>query len=229
MGDGGHLPSVDFEDLYRTTYPRVLAYARSMASLEDADDAVAEAYAIAWRRQHDIPRGAELGWLIGVTRRVLANARRSGRRAGALHALLDLQPKAAGLDPADRIARRRAARRAAGALTAGSRGGRADGLVRPLQRRRRPRARHHPGGVPDALGASTPPAARRPHPRCEQGATSMGNPVIEDRLRASPARGRDRRRGRVRRRSAGAGPAPARRAAPPQRRGGSRSRWRRRA
>jgi DNA-directed RNA polymerase specialized sigma24 family protein len=66
---------VDFEELYRATYPRVLAYARSMASREDADDAVAEAYAIAWRRQRDIPRSAELGWLIGVTRRVLANAR----------------------------------------------------------------------------------------------------------------------------------------------------------
>ncbi len=103
MGVGGHLLSVDFEDLYRATYPRVLAYARSMASREDADDAVAEAYAIAWRRQRDIPRGVELGWLIGVTRRVLANTRRSGRRAGALHALLDLQPKEAGIDPADRI------------------------------------------------------------------------------------------------------------------------------
>src|SRR5881392_3168443 len=73
----GHLPSVDFEDLYRVTYPRVLAYARSMASREDADDAVAETYAIAWRRQRDIPHGAELAWLIGVTRRVLANARRT--------------------------------------------------------------------------------------------------------------------------------------------------------
>jgi hypothetical protein len=78
---------VDFEDLYRITYPRVLAYARSMASREDADDAVAEAYAIAWRKQREIPRGAELGWLIGVTRRVLANTRRSGRRAGAARAL----------------------------------------------------------------------------------------------------------------------------------------------
>jgi RNA polymerase sigma-70 factor, ECF subfamily len=94
---------VDFEELYRATYPRVLAYARSVASREDADDAVAEAYAIAWRRQRDIPRNAELGWLIGVTRRVLANVRRGRRRAGALHALLDLQPKAAGPDPADRI------------------------------------------------------------------------------------------------------------------------------
>jgi RNA polymerase sigma-70 factor (ECF subfamily) len=94
---------VDFEDLYRVTYPRVLAYARSMASREDADDAVAETYAIAWRRQRDIPRSAELGWLIGVTRRVLANARRGRRRAGALHALLDLQPRAPGPDPADCI------------------------------------------------------------------------------------------------------------------------------
>jgi RNA polymerase sigma factor (sigma-70 family) len=94
---------VDFEELYRATYPRVLAYARSMASREDADDAVAETYAIAWRRQRDIPRGAELGWVIGVARRVLANARRGRRRAGALHALLDLQPRAPGPDPADRV------------------------------------------------------------------------------------------------------------------------------
>jgi RNA polymerase sigma-70 factor (ECF subfamily) len=94
---------VDFEDLYRQTYPRVLAYARSVAPREHADDAVAEAYAIAWRRQHELPRGAELGWLIGATRRVLANARRSRRRAGALHALLDLQPRAPGPDPAERI------------------------------------------------------------------------------------------------------------------------------
>jgi RNA polymerase sigma factor (sigma-70 family) len=94
---------VDFDDLYRATYPRVLAYSRSMASREDADDAVAETYAIAWRRQRDIPRHAELGWLIGVTRRVLANTRRSHRRTGALHALLDLQPRFLGPDPADRV------------------------------------------------------------------------------------------------------------------------------
>ena len=94
---------MDFEDLYRSTYPRVLAYARSMASREDADDAVGETYTIAWRRQRDIPRGAELGWLIGVTRRVLANARRSRRRAGALHALLDLQPRTPRPDPAELV------------------------------------------------------------------------------------------------------------------------------
>ena len=95
---------MDFERLYRETYPRVLAYARSVASPENADDAVAETYAIAWRRQRDIPAHAELGWLIGVTRRVVANARRSRRRSGALHALLDLQPRLQGADPAEQIA-----------------------------------------------------------------------------------------------------------------------------
>lgn len=94
---------MDFEDLYRRTYPRVLAYARSVASPEDADDAVAETFSIAWRRQRDIPGHAELGWLIGVTRRVLANARRGARRRGALHALLDLQPPVHGPDPAGSI------------------------------------------------------------------------------------------------------------------------------
>lgn len=94
---------MDFELLYRTTYPKVRAYARSMAAEADADDAVAETYMTAWRRQADIPRGAELGWLIGVTRRVLANERRSRRRVGALRALLGRQPPLAAPDPASRI------------------------------------------------------------------------------------------------------------------------------
>src|SRR3954447_5449160 len=89
-GGAGHWTGVDFEQLYRTTYPKVRAYARSMAPEADADDAVAEAYMTAWRRQRDIPHGAELGWMIGVTRRVLANARRSERRVGALRARIGL-------------------------------------------------------------------------------------------------------------------------------------------
>src|SRR4051812_27085589 len=75
-----------------------------MASEADADDAVAEAYATAWRRQRDLPPGAELGWLIGVTRRVRANARRSERRVGALRTLLGGQPRVDAPDLLDRIA-----------------------------------------------------------------------------------------------------------------------------
>jgi RNA polymerase sigma-70 factor (ECF subfamily) len=98
------LTDVDFEHLYRTTYPKVRAYARAMTSSEaDADDAVAETYITAWKRQADIIRGAELGWLLGVTRRVLANARRRERRAGALRALLGVQPQSNAPDPAELI------------------------------------------------------------------------------------------------------------------------------
>jgi DNA-directed RNA polymerase specialized sigma24 family protein len=132
---------VDFEALYRATYPRVLAYARTMAPRDDADDAVAETYAIARRRQRDIPRGVELGWLIGVTRRVPANARRSRRRAGALHALLDRERAAPGPDPAALVAdgALRAARPATAAVDDAVRD---DALLRrvrtlPVARRRR--------------------------------------------------------------------------------------------
>jgi RNA polymerase sigma-70 factor (ECF subfamily) len=98
------MPIVDFDDLFRRTYPQVRAYARTMAPPADADDAVAEAYAIAWRRQRDIPRGASLGWLIGVTRRVLANGRRSERRVVALRTLLGVEPAVHAADPADQVA-----------------------------------------------------------------------------------------------------------------------------
>jgi RNA polymerase sigma factor (sigma-70 family) len=93
-----------FEVLFRSTYARVLSYARSMADAHDADDAVAETYAIAWRRLDELPPGAELGWLIGVTRRVLANTRRSQRRAGALRSLIGDQRQVPAVDPAERVA-----------------------------------------------------------------------------------------------------------------------------
>lgn len=89
---------MDFDRFFRETYPRVSAYARTVASAADADDAVAEAYAIAWRRQADIPADAALGWLIGVTRRVLANCRRGERRLGALRTLIAFQRAAPGPD-----------------------------------------------------------------------------------------------------------------------------------
>ena len=92
---------MDFDELFRRTYPRVLSYARAMAPAADADDAVGETYAVAWRRRSEIPAAAELGWLIGVTRRVLANGRRSEKRLLALRTRLAGQRAPAGPDPAE--------------------------------------------------------------------------------------------------------------------------------
>jgi RNA polymerase sigma-70 factor (ECF subfamily) len=67
--------SARFEQLFRAHYESVLSYARRRTQLSVADDAVAETFLIAWRRLESIP-GDELPWLLGVTRRVLANQRR---------------------------------------------------------------------------------------------------------------------------------------------------------
>jgi RNA polymerase sigma factor (sigma-70 family) len=59
----------------------VLAYGvRRTASAEDAADAVAETFLVAWRRLDSVPSDDALPWLYGVARRVLANQRRAAHR-----------------------------------------------------------------------------------------------------------------------------------------------------
>jgi DNA-directed RNA polymerase specialized sigma24 family protein len=62
--------------MYREHEPAVLAYALRRASVEVAQDAVAEAFLVAWRRLDALP-AQPLPWLIGATRKALANQRRS--------------------------------------------------------------------------------------------------------------------------------------------------------
>ena len=72
----------DFERVFETTYPSVVAYARRRTrSAADADDVVAEIYATAWKRSDallsaDVP----LAWLYGVGLNVIRNRRRSADR-----------------------------------------------------------------------------------------------------------------------------------------------------
>ena len=71
-----------FEELYRASYKRLLAYAlQRTADSEDAQEVVAETFFVAWRRLDDLI-GAEnpLAWLYGVAHRVLSNQRRTKRR-----------------------------------------------------------------------------------------------------------------------------------------------------
>ncbi|MBA2382797.1 MAG: RNA polymerase sigma factor [Chloroflexi bacterium] len=64
--------------MFEAHHRRVLGYAlRRVTQEADAEDVVAETFAIAWRRIADAPAPAEaLPWLFAVARRVIANQRR---------------------------------------------------------------------------------------------------------------------------------------------------------
>lgn len=85
-----------FHAVYEANYRAVFAYARRRASTtSDAQDAVAETFAIAWRRLGDLPEAeAALPWLYGVARRVMANQRRANQRR------IDLPARLRGQQPA---------------------------------------------------------------------------------------------------------------------------------
>ncbi len=71
-----------FDELHAATFRQVVAYCRRRAATpEDADDAVAEVYVVAWRKLHQV-RSADvhIAWLYGVARRVLANQHRARSR-----------------------------------------------------------------------------------------------------------------------------------------------------
>jgi RNA polymerase sigma factor (sigma-70 family) len=80
-----------FEVLYRSTGSAVLGYAlRRAATPDDAHDAVAETYTVAWRRRADTPVDPDevRPWLFGIARRCLADIDRSAARATRLGAKL---------------------------------------------------------------------------------------------------------------------------------------------
>ncbi len=90
-----------FRAVYEPNYRPVLAYALRRSGAGEADDVVAETFAIAWRRLDDVPAGeAALPWLYGVARRVLANRRRGDRRRDRLVQRLAAEPDSATGEPA---------------------------------------------------------------------------------------------------------------------------------
>lgn len=72
-----------FERVYVSHYDAVLRYCLRRSNREDALDAAADTFVVAWRRHGDMPTDHELPWLYGVARRVLANQRRSASRQRA--------------------------------------------------------------------------------------------------------------------------------------------------
>jgi RNA polymerase sigma factor (sigma-70 family) len=80
------LARVRFSQLYRAEAGAILAYTlRRARDPEDAADAAAETFLVAWRRLGEVPiGGSERLWLYGVARRVLANQNRAERRRSRL-------------------------------------------------------------------------------------------------------------------------------------------------
>jgi RNA polymerase sigma-70 factor (ECF subfamily) len=80
------LAQVRFSQLYRTEAGAILAYTlRRVGDREDAADAVAETFLVAWRRLGEVPSGGNQRlWLYGVARKVLANQDRAERRRSRL-------------------------------------------------------------------------------------------------------------------------------------------------
>jgi RNA polymerase sigma-70 factor (ECF subfamily) len=95
-----------FEALYQAHHEDLLRYAlRRVDQPEDAADAVAETWTVAWRRREDLPpAGEQRLWLFGVARKALANQRRGrlrqSRVADRLRGELSHWQPEAGTDPA---------------------------------------------------------------------------------------------------------------------------------
>jgi len=75
-----------FDALFAAYGPDIVAYCGWRAACaDDAQDAVAEVFLVAWRRLDEVPHGdAARVWLYATARRVIANQRRAGRRRVAL-------------------------------------------------------------------------------------------------------------------------------------------------
>lgn len=92
-----------FEAAFRAHVGSVRAYALRRTAPEDASDVVAETFAVAWRRWADAPADP-LPWLLGIARRVLANARRTSSRASRVATRVAAEPREWAPEPGAAIA-----------------------------------------------------------------------------------------------------------------------------
>ena len=85
-----------FEALFGQVYEPLQVYARRRTDSTSADDVVADALLVMWRRLDEVPDEHALPWCYGVARRCLANHRRSDQRRDALVDRLMAEPNAEG-------------------------------------------------------------------------------------------------------------------------------------
>lgn len=75
-----------FRGLYADTYPQVLRFAQRRVHPSHAEDVVADAFLVAWRRLEEAPSRTDdtRAWLFGIARHCLLNTRRGLGRQDAL-------------------------------------------------------------------------------------------------------------------------------------------------
>lgn len=75
-----------FESLYDAVYADLLRFVHRRAHPHHAEDVVAEAFLVAWRRLDELPkhRGDARAWLFGIARNVLLNDHRGAERRRTL-------------------------------------------------------------------------------------------------------------------------------------------------
>jgi RNA polymerase sigma factor (sigma-70 family) len=97
-----------FESCFRAHYARLLAFTmRRVSGREAAEEAVADVFAVAWRRRDRIPDDP-LPWLYAIAANVIADQYRSTRRRNDLGLRLvhEARTGEATPDPAEALARR---------------------------------------------------------------------------------------------------------------------------
>lgn len=102
---GRPVDAAGFEELYAATARDVHAYVRRRTA-GDAEDLVADVYAVAWRRRSDLPAPPlRRAWLFGVARTLLkAEGRHRQRQRELVDELATRPPAPAGRPSADRRA-----------------------------------------------------------------------------------------------------------------------------
>lgn len=96
-----------FSVLYKEQQPDVLAFFLRRLVHEEAVEAAADVFVIAWRRMDDVPEGIDgRRWLFGVARNELRNHARSHRRWGRLITRVGSEPSDAPQLPETVVVRR---------------------------------------------------------------------------------------------------------------------------
>ncbi|WP_112242913.1 RNA polymerase sigma factor [Kribbella monticola] len=95
-----------FSALYRATYADLVRFAQRRVDHSHAEDVVAEAFLVAWRRLDDLPKQADdaRAWLFGVARHTIMNSRRGSDRRRALAVRLATSASTATDGAADLVA-----------------------------------------------------------------------------------------------------------------------------